>query len=522
MIKGHTTIELRDVVTGEVKRYDDDNMITNATAKMIDFTMRHSMGTNPLDTYTSHWYNLMGGVALFDTALDENPDHFYVPAGARMVGCGGVEDANSYNNITPWGVYNAQESDLSQTDTKKMVWDFPTNHANDTIASVALTHRICGRRWGFGHTTFFNTQTRDISRIAVGEAMRSSRKGSLGQGYQSGYGTVGSSLALTDGTYLDFCIDADNDEKYMVKVCHDGISILKHKMSPEVFDVFRSSTAYQSFEEETHEETFAENYFYVFYNTDEKALYFWTSNLSVSSLTTASFDVYIHKYDMTSQTLTKNWKRLTLPAVTNLTYYHTQLVITDDSAYYLIWDTRTSPYTYRLQRRYFASGDIDTINFSNPVDYGFSGRNAYILNGRIYFQNAVSNVASGNTSYYTLVYDTLLKNVHYTNAWTERGSYNIESSTTRYVMTVPPIDNTQIVFGSMIPANNNSGSPIGLSDVVGFADYQYSTSNYFFNTRLNMWVPAHYLATKNNLATPVIKTAQQTMKLTYTITKEEE
>ena len=83
----------------------------------------------------------------------------------------------------------------------------------------------------------------------------------MGGAYESGYGTIGSSLLTADGTYLDFCIDAENDYKYQVKVCLDGISIIKHKMSPEVFDVFRSSTTYQSFVEETYAETFTGTYF---------------------------------------------------------------------------------------------------------------------------------------------------------------------------------------------------------------------------------------------------------------------
>lgn len=519
-MKGHIKIELNDVVTGKREVHEQDNMMTNAIAKMIAFTSGHAMGTNPLDTYTSHWYHLMGGVALFDTAFDNNPDHFYVPAGTTMIGCGGVEDANSYNNVTPWGIYNAQESDLSQTDTKKMVWDFSTNHANGTIASIGLTHRICGRRLGFGHSSWFGLDNSEAGRIAVGEAMRQSKKSGLGETYYMSYGTVGTQLSLNDGTYVDFCIDTENDEKYMLKVCLDGISIVKHKMQPEVFDIFRSSTNYQSYDEETYSESFSDygSYFYCFYNTDEKNLYFWASNSTSNSVN--SFDAYIHKYDMTAKTLTKNWNRVTLPAVTNVNYYPS-FIITNNSVYYLIWDRRTTT-TYRLQKRYFTSGNVDTINFTNAQELGFIGRNAYILSGKIYFQCA-SRLTTTGSNYATVIYDTVSNSVFYTYLYTPRGSYNIASSTTRYIVTVPPIDNTQIVFGTMMPANYSDGSsPIGLVNTSGFRDYQFSDSQKFVNNRQNMWSPTHYLATKSNLAEPVIKTAQQTMKLTYTITKEEE
>ena len=50
-----------------------------------------------------------------------------------------------------------------------------------------------------------------------------------------------------------------------------------------------------------------------------------------------------------------------------------------------------------------------------------------------------------------------------------------------------------------------------------FADQEYycSYSGYYFYKDLYLYTP--YLATINNLATPVIKTADKTMKITYTL-----
>ena len=510
-MKGHVKIELTDVVSGKKDVYEQDNMMTNALAKMLAFTSGHSMGQSTLNVYASHWYYLLGGVALFDTAFDTDPNHFYPPAGTNMVGCGGVEDANSYTWVTPWGIYNAQESDLSQTDAKKMVWDFPTNHANGTIASVALTHRNTGRFWGFGTSAFHNTQTTEKNRIIIGESIRNTSKG-LGGAYENGYGTIGSSLLTADGTYLDFCIDAENDYKYQAKVCLDGISIIKHKMSPEKLDVFRSSTTYQSFVEETYAETFTGTYFYVFYNTDEKCLYFWclnSNNYSVSSM-----DIYIHKFDMTSKILTKNWGHIVQNAISSTNFYPTGLIITNNSAYYL----SVSSSVYKLCKYTFSSGTIDNITLSANTDAGFRGRRAYVLQGKIYIQGAVYNSANSNYAWYTLIYDTSADTVYYTNSNTTRQYSSTYSNT--YDQTIPPIDNEQCVFGSMLPVYSSGNSRLGLYSSFGL-DYE-GGSNYLNNSYANMWTPGHYLATKCNLAEPAVKTAQRTMKLTYTITKEEE
>jgi len=314
--------------------------------------------------------------------------------------------------------------------------------------------------------------------------------------YENGYGTIGSSLLTTDGTYLDFCVDAENDYKYQVKVCLDGISIIKHKMSPEVLDVFRSSTVYQSFVEETYAETFTGTYFYVFYNTDEKSLYFWclnSNNYSVSSM-----DIYIHKFDMTSKILTKNWGHIVQNAISSTNFYPTGV--------------------YKLCKYTFSSGTIDSITLSANADAGFRGRRAYVLHGKIYIQGAVYNSASSNYAWYTLIYDTSTGTVYYTNSNTTRQYSSTYSDT--YDQTIPPIDNEQCVFGSMLPVHSSGNSRYGLYSSFGL-DYE-GGSSYLNNSYANMWTPGHYLATKSNLAEPVVKTAQQTMKLTYTITKEEE
>ena len=206
MLKGHTTIELKDVVTGEVKKYEDDNMMTNYIGKLIDFSCKHALGASSLNPYTSHWQNFLGGLVLFSQALTEDPDEFYLPAGVKPIGYGIQGDTNSYTGYNAWGIYNTQESDTSAAGTKKMVWDFSTSHANGTIASVSLTHYNNGL-FGFGVSYDVNTERTHLSKMTLGTCLTQSSKGKQGRN-AGNYGTVGTNLSQSNGTYVDFCIDS--------------------------------------------------------------------------------------------------------------------------------------------------------------------------------------------------------------------------------------------------------------------------------------------------------------------------
>lgn len=497
-IKGHTTIELRDVVTGEVKRYDDDNMLTSAVEQMVNFAAKHSLGTNSLDIYSTHWANLLGGLVIFDTALTESVDTVYPPAGVKPVGYGIQGDTNSYTNESSWGIYNTQESDTSQTDTKKMVWDFATSHANGTIACVCLTHKNNGL-FGFGVNSYFNTSRANLENIIVGTIITQSRKGKQGLN-TANYGIVGSQLSLNDGSYVDFCIDSENDVKYMLKVCQDGISIIKHNLYPENFDFFRSSAYYQSFEEETYAETFSGSHFYHFYNPDEKMLYFWTLTWDAGTQINSSVTITIHRFDLENKILTKSWKSASLT-----TRPYTGIVVTNNGVYYLSYDS-----SFCIKKYSFASDTNDILwsGASYTIEtYGAYGGKPYIVNGLIYINNVIRYNTSGDS--YAIIVDTSNDSVRYTNLQGDAYYYNYDS---RY-QKVPPIDNTQIVWGSRL----NAGDVFGNGRHLNLQGSGNTASNYG-----NMSSPVHYLGTINNLATPVIKTAQQTMKLTYTITKEEE
>ena len=139
-MKGHTKIILTNVETGEQEIREDDNLITNALDKIINIHMGINLAPNdqnllPIATQA------LGGIMLFDGELTEDPDNIHFPTEAHLVGYASV-DVNS--NDTYRGSWNSVESGKTMTGYTS-VWDFGTSQANGTIKSVARTNRWAGQ-----------------------------------------------------------------------------------------------------------------------------------------------------------------------------------------------------------------------------------------------------------------------------------------------------------------------------------------------------------------------------------------
>lgn len=158
-IKGKTTFELTDVNTGEVEVIEDSNMITNGLQEFLrtygyfgcDILNNDTMRNNSL------WVNLLGGLFLFDSRLEENVNNTFMPAGVKMIGNGSKDVSNS-GAVTELGSYNTTESGLQSDGSIKLVYEFNTAQANGTIACACLTSKI-GGYIGMGNdsTRYVNT-----------------------------------------------------------------------------------------------------------------------------------------------------------------------------------------------------------------------------------------------------------------------------------------------------------------------------------------------------------------------------
>lgn len=138
-MKGHARIELRDVNSGEVKVYEDDNLITKAIDKIINISMH--MNHSPNDYLLPVANKVLGGIMLFDNTLTENADNIHFPTDAHLVGYAS-QDQNTADKFR--GSYNAAESGKTD-DGYVSVWDFGTSQANGTIKAVARTSSHAGQ-----------------------------------------------------------------------------------------------------------------------------------------------------------------------------------------------------------------------------------------------------------------------------------------------------------------------------------------------------------------------------------------
>lgn len=162
MIKGHTKIELTNVKTGQKKVIEDTNMITNG---MSNFMMSNpfnsiplSVGYRPFVDDVPRSYQLCGGLLLFNKPIAEDPDMIFPPAGNKMIGnaCAGISSGSA---IPEFGYFDANNSTFEyegDTTTQKFVFDFSTSQGNGEISSVCLGSMLAGYM-GFGNHSGMRT-----------------------------------------------------------------------------------------------------------------------------------------------------------------------------------------------------------------------------------------------------------------------------------------------------------------------------------------------------------------------------
>ena len=141
-IKGSATIELTNA-DGSKEIYKHDNMITNAVNDLC-MSQRGEMATilKIVDNGDSYAQALFGGLLLFDETLDTDANNYFIPTAK----CTGYASQDSYSGLdTCRGSFNASEGGVQSDGSYKFVWDFATSQANGTIKSLALCPNIMGQ-----------------------------------------------------------------------------------------------------------------------------------------------------------------------------------------------------------------------------------------------------------------------------------------------------------------------------------------------------------------------------------------
>lgn len=141
-IKGSATIELTNA-DGSKEVIKHDNMITNAINDMC-VSQRGEMATilkmvNQNDSYAQ---TMFGGLLLFGETLNNDADDYTIPT-ANIVG---YASQTAYAGLDlARGSFNQSEGGVQEDGSYKFVWDFGTAQGNGTIKSLALCPNIMGK-----------------------------------------------------------------------------------------------------------------------------------------------------------------------------------------------------------------------------------------------------------------------------------------------------------------------------------------------------------------------------------------
>lgn len=139
MIKGKTKIELFDAATGtKEKEYVEENLVTNATKYLLAFM--NKINRQPSNEVFPIAKKALGGIMLFDSNIEEDPENIDFPSNANLVG---YADRTTNTSDAMRGSLNSLET--VDTDTGFVsVWDFGTSQANGEIKCICLTSAYAG------------------------------------------------------------------------------------------------------------------------------------------------------------------------------------------------------------------------------------------------------------------------------------------------------------------------------------------------------------------------------------------
>ena len=474
-IKGKTTFELTDVNTGEVEVIEDSNMITNALQEFLrtygyfgcDILNNDNMRNNSL------WVNLLGGLFLFDTALDEDVNNTFMPAGVKMIGNGSKDVSNS-GAITELGSYNTSESGLQSDGSIKLVYDFSTQQANGTIACACLTSKI-GGYIGMGNNSnrYYNESytlsaflsdyyhvcqsniagaTNDTSHIlypvysenAIYFTNPYNIKYSSSQASQHWSKTKKIQILKVRAGFTGVSI---KDRKYLDKV----IATYDVDIPQDILDYMGTSTNYITISRDSER-----NIYVIFYKTRPD----YISNGNFCWIMKIDKDMQATAYKFTNNT------GVELNIDTNK--------ITFDGDYLWIYAYRSPYYIYGI--KYADSTQIIETGVNKDSRYPLYTMGKNLI--------GIHDTVIGNNNFYAPTV------------------YDVVNRTHRQVNGTIHFDDVKLV-----PFPDKKG-------VYLYVNYSSSPCN------LKVMKDPRYLATINNLSEPVVKTSSKTMKVTYTLTFE--
>lgn len=551
MLKGKTIIELTDVNTGKKETYEDHNMVTQAINEIILKRKRYLYpqdggGGQSEENYSS-FYNMFplyrrffGGLMLFQNPIDESRTFL---SGDDVV-IGSATYGNAYSGLDPQiGSYNQTESEINTTEKyAKFVYDFATNQGNGTISAVCLGNYHYVNNCLYGKDYDGEYQSRALENLLYAQ------NGKL----SSSYGNVSSQMSykpqvclfptmLQTGSYqlpkgYEMPVVYDEEKGHLITVqftsaagtpSHnnviDGIKLNVYDLGLNkctlfggfIGDYYKAVEPTLIYEKEFtiptcgnySEYVLLTNYCKFAYYDSDGCIYvlgdsknttasYWNAN---DVFTVFKFDLNVESYEnikmQTIEVTNKSGKTLDVSATWRSQSQTKRKILIKDG--YLYTRVYTSSYNdNQPEHNQFVKIKITDSTDVSVIDTSANVKTPYDYNGlvcdcgdMIYIGTNLPQ--SNKTSCFIKLYNTKTGAIKYT-----RVKYGFS-----YINAKPvPIKGNNVyslLIGSSYDSTNHSNI--------------YSSWVGVFASRND------YLATINNLDTPVTKTSDKTMKITYVL-----
>ena len=459
MLKGTMKIELTDVHTGEKQTVVEQNMITNALREIFRPLGLDKSPSKVLYDWAPYYQKLLGGILLFDTNIEENADNLYPPPSARLIGCAAYGTQNNTKG-TLRGGYNQTESELNLSNRyMKYVYDFATSQANGTISCICLTHLNGGFTSYGGEDSVFTSSYPLATSVCDGKLQYvypSYTKGNTGDKY-SGF-TVGK-------TELLFVIDRETDAAYYVRIdSGTKVAIIKRRAYLKSVSVLENPYSQKALLDEAviEDMNIAGQDAYNF-DASTNSLYLFAAT---NTTTKPGGEFRVVKIEMGTWRMTQYEMTNTTDVTLNTSGL--RYAFAHDGYVYL--KSYNSPYEIF---KFEIGNSANVVKMMRKGMSSVNGTPQFAINGRIYYES----------------YD---QELYIANAATEEvlkpENMKIYSSNSRNYCFTPVLNEPMLYF-------------------VSCGDY----------TTIGFVMITNYLATINNLAEPVTKTADKTMKITYIV-----
>lgn len=498
-LHGHTKIELTDVNTGSVDVYESDNIVTNAYRDLFSFSMMDNSPYRQRLIVNANADHMMGGLLAFAESVEEDADNYDFPVDNDVTAHAGNNTSYDAADLSK-GIKNTTLSQ-STPNSRTFVWDFDPEHGNGTISCIALTSMYCGNGClpvnGTTTTTnitnpldlfSYNTNNTNTTTYASYYQVATTQSASTtpymfatytsiddGKIYIVQPGAASGHLYIYEAKFNGLKIDPFSSVNLCATYCNCGNGFTSFTLNDVNLSQYGTGVV-GNFTREG-------KYFYITFRTSANIAANAEFNVAIVDVTTGQYTIKKMRnttgVNIVGDNMQVNANRMdTMLKLGNRLCF----VGSDRKIYAIDMDNNNDVVTIKTVdgADLLTTGGANSLKFHTGV-----GKYKYI------WPKGTNNTITSDTSFKV------------------------------YVVTNDAVAKPTSIVGcanSLAPANTAQSATAGFTDKRNLHTVSSAGGTYMY---VMFGVPNMYLATINNLDAPVVKTADKTMRITYTLTRGE-